>query len=85
MTEHGFLHFATKNDDADLLTWALAKGADPNVKDKKGKKPIELLPKKDHKLKGQLKSGTRYRKFQLAYKHRSRLQLWLKLSFRKLE
>lgn len=42
VTEHGLLHFAVLADDAVLLEWALNKGADPKVKDKKGKKPVEV-------------------------------------------
>ena len=39
-TEEAILHYSAKWDDAELLNWALQNGADPNVKDKKGKKPF---------------------------------------------
>lgn len=42
-TEHSFLHFAAKADDVGLVNWALARGADPGVKDRKGKKPAEVF------------------------------------------
>jgi hypothetical protein len=34
-TESCILHYAAKNEDADLLQWALEAGADADVKDKK--------------------------------------------------
>ncbi|TPX66348.1 hypothetical protein SpCBS45565_g04523 [Spizellomyces sp. 'palustris'] len=56
-TEHSFLHFAAKADDVQLLNWALERGADPGVKDRKGKKPVDLCPKKDSQTKEKLKTA----------------------------
>ncbi|KAL2911287.1 hypothetical protein HK105_209244 [Polyrhizophydium stewartii] len=44
-SERSILHYAAKADDLALVNWALSQGADPNVKDSKGKKPIELCKK----------------------------------------
>jgi hypothetical protein len=41
-TERSILHFAAKNDDLELMEWAISHGADPNVTDKKGKKPADV-------------------------------------------
>ncbi|KAJ3048123.1 hypothetical protein HK097_010861, partial [Rhizophlyctis rosea] len=41
-TEQSILHFAAKADNIELVDWALRHGADPGVKDKKGKKPVEV-------------------------------------------
>lgn len=41
-TEQSILHFAAKADHVALVDWALSHGADPGVKDKKGKKPAEV-------------------------------------------
>ncbi|KAJ3265368.1 hypothetical protein HK104_006300, partial [Borealophlyctis nickersoniae] len=54
-TERSILHVAAKLDNLDLVNWALAQGADPGVKDRKGKKPAELCPKKDSRTKERLK------------------------------
>ncbi|KAJ3033480.1 hypothetical protein HDV00_006321 [Rhizophlyctis rosea] len=66
-TEQSILHFAAKADHVELVDWALSHGADPGVKDKKGKKPAEvgrgkrvlrmlqLCPKKDSRTKERLK------------------------------
>ncbi|KAJ8327421.1 hypothetical protein QVD99_008036 [Batrachochytrium dendrobatidis] len=54
-TDQSILHFAAKNDDLILINWTLSQGADPNVKDKKGKKPLDLC-KKD-KIKDRLKNA----------------------------
>jgi ankyrin repeat protein len=55
-TEGSILHYACKNENNELLQWALDNGADTDVKDKKGKLPSALL-KKDSKLKSLLKHG----------------------------
>ncbi|KAH9244289.1 hypothetical protein BASA81_018323 [Batrachochytrium salamandrivorans] len=55
-TDRSILHFAAKMDDLTLVNWTLSQGADPNVKDKKEKKPLDLC-KKD-KIKDRLKNGT---------------------------
>ncbi|KAJ3088393.1 hypothetical protein HK102_008853 [Quaeritorhiza haematococci] len=41
-TEQGILHFAAKAEDMMLMDWALERGADPEIKDKKGKKPLDV-------------------------------------------
>ncbi|KAJ3340155.1 hypothetical protein HDU91_000897, partial [Kappamyces sp. JEL0680] len=40
--ERSLLHLAAKSDNLELIVWALKYGADPNVTDRKGKKPIDL-------------------------------------------
>lgn len=55
-TEQGILHYAAKNENSELVQWALDRGADADVKDKKGKLPSALL-RKDTKLKSLLKHG----------------------------
>ena len=55
-TDGCILHYAAKKDDLALVEWALSLGADPNVKDRRGKKPTELC-KKD-KVKERLKAGS---------------------------
>ncbi|KAJ3182224.1 hypothetical protein HDU85_003266 [Gaertneriomyces sp. JEL0708] len=55
--EMSILHFAAKADDIVLVNWCLAKGADPGVKDRKGKKPVDLTPKKDSKTKERLRTA----------------------------
>ncbi|KAH6586997.1 hypothetical protein BASA50_000046 [Batrachochytrium salamandrivorans] len=54
-TDRSILHFAAKMDDLTLVNWTLSQGADPNVKDKKEKKPLDLC-KKD-KIKDRLKNA----------------------------
>lgn len=39
--ERSLLHLAAKADNIELLVWALKYGADPNVTDRRGKKPID--------------------------------------------
>ncbi|KAI9098624.1 Oxysterol-binding protein-domain-containing protein [Phlyctochytrium arcticum] len=70
-SEHALLHFAARADDLELVNWALERGADPGVKDRKGKKPVDLTsrnfrrhlipkqlaPKKDSKTKDRLKTA----------------------------
>ncbi|KAJ3321033.1 hypothetical protein HDV06_004692 [Boothiomyces sp. JEL0866] len=41
-TERSLLHVAAKSDNLEMVVWALKFGADPNVMDKKGKKPFDL-------------------------------------------
>ncbi|KAJ3415877.1 hypothetical protein HDV05_003941 [Chytridiales sp. JEL 0842] len=48
------LHVAALEDHQTLVEWALKYGADPDCKDKKGRKAIDLL-KKDSRLKESLK------------------------------
>lgn len=55
-TEQSILHYAAKNENSELLQWALHNLADADVKDKKGKLPSALL-KKDSKFKTLLKNG----------------------------
>ncbi|KAJ3096599.1 hypothetical protein HDU97_005751 [Phlyctochytrium planicorne] len=40
------LHYAAREDSAELVDWCVSKGADPEIKDKKGRKPIDpiILP-----------------------------------------
>ena len=42
INERSLLHLAAKLDNLELVVWALKYGADPNVSDKKGRKPVEL-------------------------------------------
>ncbi|KAJ3160844.1 hypothetical protein HDU86_008204 [Geranomyces michiganensis] len=49
-TEQSFLHFAARSDNLMLVDWALENGADPAVKDRKGRKPSDNSRTK-HKLK----------------------------------
>ncbi|KAJ3005149.1 hypothetical protein HKX48_000843, partial [Thoreauomyces humboldtii] len=56
-TEQSILHFAAKADNMALVDWALSNGADPGVKDKKGRKPIDLCPKNISKTKNRLKTA----------------------------
>jgi ankyrin repeat protein len=42
-TERSLLHLASKNDNIKLVNWALEHGADPGVRDTKGKKPIDVI------------------------------------------
>ncbi|KAJ3000943.1 hypothetical protein HDV02_000012 [Globomyces sp. JEL0801] len=41
-SDRSLLHLAAKADNLELVVWAIKYGADPNVKDGKGRKPIEL-------------------------------------------
>jgi hypothetical protein len=52
-TERSLLHLAAKNESLELIAWGLKYGADPNVKDLKGRKPSELT--KSDKIKEMLK------------------------------
>ena len=40
--ERSLLHLAAKADNLELVVWGLKYGADPNVSDKKGRKPSDL-------------------------------------------
>jgi hypothetical protein len=51
--ERSILHLAAKSDNAELVVWCLKYGADPNVKDNKGKRPVDLV--KAEKIKDLLK------------------------------
>jgi hypothetical protein len=42
VNERSLLHLAAKSDNLELVVWALKYGADPDVSDKKGRKPSEL-------------------------------------------
>ncbi|KAI8817986.1 Oxysterol-binding protein-domain-containing protein [Fimicolochytrium jonesii] len=53
--ELSLLHFAAQADDIELVEWALRHGADPGVKDRKGKKPVDLCPKHGSRTKDRLK------------------------------
>ncbi|KAI8907712.1 Oxysterol-binding protein-domain-containing protein [Powellomyces hirtus] len=55
-SEQSFLHFAAKADHLTLVEWALQNGADPAVKDRKGRKPADLCPKHS-KTKNRLKTA----------------------------
>ena len=57
VTEQGLLHYGAKWDDIFLLDWLLSNGADPNVTNKKGKKPIDFCTKKDSQTKDRLRSA----------------------------
>ena len=52
-TERSLLHLAAKLDNLELIAWGLKHGADPNVKDLKGKKPVDLS--KSERVKEMLK------------------------------
>jgi ankyrin repeat protein len=41
-TENSLLHYAAIWESDPLMTWCLKNGADPNVRNKKGKKPIDV-------------------------------------------
>ncbi|KAJ3321942.1 hypothetical protein HDU76_013991, partial [Blyttiomyces sp. JEL0837] len=51
------LHFAACEDSLALVEWALSHGADPDIKDRKGRKAIDLVSKKDGKLRERLKNA----------------------------
>jgi hypothetical protein len=51
--ERSILHLAAKSENAELVVWCLKFGADPNVKDNKGKRPVDLA--KAEKIKDLLK------------------------------
>ncbi|KAJ3140607.1 hypothetical protein HDU90_007909 [Geranomyces variabilis] len=55
-TEQSFLHFAARSDNVMLVDWALENGADPAVKDRKGRKPSDLCPK-NSRTKAKLKTA----------------------------
>jgi ankyrin repeat protein len=42
VNERSLLHLAAKSDNLELVVWSLKYGADPNVSDKKGRKPVDL-------------------------------------------
>jgi hypothetical protein len=52
-TERSLLHLAAKTDNLELIAWGLKHGADPNVKDLKGRKPSDLA--KSDRVKEMLK------------------------------
>ncbi|KAI8847177.1 hypothetical protein BC829DRAFT_249973 [Chytridium lagenaria] len=57
LSDATLLHYAAKEDSAELVEWCLRKGADPEIKDRKGRKPIDLLPKKDSRARDRLKNA----------------------------
>ena len=51
--ERSLLHIAAKLESLELVSWGLKHGADPNVKDLKGKKPYDLT--KNERIREMLK------------------------------
>ncbi|KAJ3219695.1 hypothetical protein HDU67_010057 [Dinochytrium kinnereticum] len=56
-TDATILHFAAREDSSELVEWCLRKGADPEIKDRKGRRPVDLLPKKDSRARDKLRGA----------------------------